>query len=51
MLHGAHHVVRVPCLHLQLSQHPDAVCKFHGLVQHVLTVHGALCYGEDVASL
>lgn len=49
--HGTHHVVWVPRLPLELSQHPDAVCKLHGLVQHVLTVHSTLCYGEDVASL
>lgn len=50
-LHSTHRVVWVSCLHPQLSQHPDAVGEFHGLIQHVLTLHCTLRYGEDVATL
>lgn len=46
-----HRVVWVSCLYLQLSQYPDAIGELHRLVQHVLPIHCALGYGEDVAAL
>lgn len=48
---STHCVDWVSCLHPHLSQHPDAIGELHGLIQHVLTVHCALGYGEDVATL
>lgn len=44
-------VVWVSCLHPELSQHPDAISEFHRLIQHVLTLHCAFGYGEDIATL
>lgn len=48
---NTHCVIWVSCLQPELSQHPDAIGEFHGLIQHVLSIHCALGYGEDVATL
>lgn len=48
---SAHRVVWISCLYPHLSQHPDAIGEFHRLVEHVLTLHRTLGYGEDVATL